>query len=45
VRPPQARREKPGVSAFTLANIDKILAQQPDLVLTFSGLQAASSLI
>jgi iron complex transport system substrate-binding protein len=26
VRPPQARREKPQVSAFTSANIDKILA-------------------
>src|SRR5271169_1127155 len=25
VRPPQARREKPRVSAFTSANIDKIL--------------------
>jgi iron complex transport system substrate-binding protein len=37
---PQARREKPRVSAFTSANIDKILALQPDLVLTFSDLQA-----
>jgi iron complex transport system substrate-binding protein len=26
VRPPQARREKPRVSAFMSANIDKILA-------------------
>jgi iron complex transport system substrate-binding protein len=41
VRPPQARREKPRVSAFTSANIDKILALKPDLVLTFSDLQAA----
>ena len=40
VRPPQARREKPRVSAFTSANIDKILALGPDLVLTFSDLQA-----
>jgi len=40
VRPPQARRERPRVSAFTSANIDKILALQPDLVLTFSDLQA-----
>ena len=40
VRPPQARREKPPVSAFTTANIDKILALQPDLVLAFSDLQA-----
>src|SRR6516225_11435831 len=37
---PQARRDKPRVSAFTSANIDKILALQPDLVLTFSNLQA-----
>ena len=40
VRPPQARREKPRVSAFTSANIGKILALKPDLVLTFSDLQA-----
>jgi hypothetical protein len=40
VRPPQARREKPRVSAFTSANIDKILALKPDLILTFSDLQA-----
>jgi iron complex transport system substrate-binding protein len=47
VRPPQVRREKPRVSAFTSANIEKILALQPDLVLTFSDLQAeiAASLI
>lgn len=40
VRPPQARKEKPKVSAFTSAKIDKILALQPDLVLGFSNLQA-----
>jgi iron complex transport system substrate-binding protein len=40
VRPPEARREKPRVGAFTSANIDKILALRPDLVLTFSDLQA-----
>ena len=40
VRPPQVRREKPRVSAFTTANIAKILALDPDLVLTFSDLQA-----
>jgi iron complex transport system substrate-binding protein len=40
VRPPQARREKPRVSAFTSANIGKILAVRPDLVLGFSDLQA-----
>jgi iron complex transport system substrate-binding protein len=40
VRPPQARREKPRVSAFTSAKIDRILELQPDLVLGFSDLQA-----
>src|SRR5262245_20672631 len=40
VRPAQVRREKPRVSAFTSADIDKILALNPDLVLTFSDLQA-----
>ena len=40
VRPPQARREKPKVAAFTSARLDKILALQPDLVLGFSDLQA-----
>jgi iron complex transport system substrate-binding protein len=40
VRPPRVRREKPRVSAFLSADIDKILALQPDLVLTFSDLQA-----
>jgi iron complex transport system substrate-binding protein len=40
VRPPEARREKPKVSAFTSAKADKISALQPDLVLGFSDLQA-----
>ncbi len=40
VRPPRVRREKPRVGAFTSANVDKILALDPDLVLTFSDLQA-----
>ncbi|MEM6388666.1 MAG: cobalamin-binding protein [Pseudomonadota bacterium] len=40
VRPKRVRREKPRVSAFTSADIPKILALQPDLVLTFSDLQA-----
>ncbi|MEM1151279.1 MAG: cobalamin-binding protein [Pseudomonadota bacterium] len=40
VRPRQVRREKPRVSAFTSADIPKILALSPDLVLTFSDLQA-----
>lgn len=40
VRPPQARRDKPKVSAFTSANIERILGLEPDLVLGFSDLQA-----
>lgn len=40
VRPPQVRREKPRVGAFTSADVPKILALNPDLVLTFSDLQA-----
>jgi iron complex transport system substrate-binding protein len=40
VRPPRVRREKPRVSAFTSADIPKILALEPDLVLGFSDLQA-----
>src|SRR5919112_134873 len=40
VRPPQVRREKPRVSAFISADVPKILALEPDLVLTFSDLQA-----
>jgi iron complex transport system substrate-binding protein len=40
VRPPEARRDKPRVSAFTSADIPKILDLQPDLVLSFSDLQA-----
>jgi iron complex transport system substrate-binding protein len=40
VRPPRARREKPRVSAFTSAKIDRIIELRPDLVLGFSDLQA-----
>ncbi len=40
VRPPEARREKPKVSAFTSAKIDRIVALEPGLVLGFSDLQA-----
>lgn len=40
VRPRRAREEKPKVSAFLSAKIDKILALQPDCVLGFSDLQA-----
>jgi len=47
VRPARARREKPKVSAFTSANIERIVDLKPDLVLGFSDLQAdiAASLI
>jgi iron complex transport system substrate-binding protein len=40
VRPARARREKPRVSAFTSAKIDRIIELRPDLVLGFSDLQA-----
>ncbi len=40
VRPARVRREKPRVSAFISADVPKILALDPDLVLTFSDLQA-----
>ena len=40
VRPRRAREEKPKVSAFLSAKIDKILALRPDCVLGFSDLQA-----
>ena len=47
VRPARARHEKPRISAFTSAKIDKILALEPDCVFGFSDLQAdiAASLI
>src|SRR5438093_12574142 len=40
VRPPQARREKPRVSAFLTAKTHKIVQLEPDLVIGFSDLQA-----
>jgi iron complex transport system substrate-binding protein len=40
VRPPQARKEKPRVSAFTSAKIDAILALHPDMAIGFSDIQA-----
>jgi len=40
VRPPRARQEKPRVSAFTSAKIDRILALNPDLAIGFSDIQA-----
>ena len=47
VRPPRAREEKPKVSAFLSAKIDKIVALRPDCVIGFSDLQAdiASQLV
>jgi iron complex transport system substrate-binding protein len=40
VRPRRAREEKPKVSAFLSAKIDRILALRPDCVFGFSDLQA-----
>jgi iron complex transport system substrate-binding protein len=40
VRPARARREKPRVSAFTSAKVDKILELEPDFVVGFSDMQA-----
>jgi len=40
VRPPEARRDKPKVSAFTSAKHSRILELEPDLVLAFSDMQA-----
>jgi len=40
VRPARARREKPKVSAFTSAKIDRILALEPDFAIGFSDIQA-----
>ena len=40
VRPPRARQDKPRVSAFTSAKVERILALQPDLAIGFSDMQA-----
>jgi iron complex transport system substrate-binding protein len=40
VRPPRARQDKPRVSAFTSAKLERILALQPDLAIGFSDMQA-----
>ncbi len=40
VRPPQARKEKPKVSAFTSAKIGEILKLKPDFAIGFSDIQA-----
>ena len=40
VIPPQARKDKPKVFAFSTGDLDRILAVEPDLVLCFCDLQA-----
>lgn len=40
VRPPEARQDKPVVSAFIGGSVDKICALKPDLVIGFSDIQA-----
>jgi iron complex transport system substrate-binding protein len=40
VRPARARREKPKVSAFTSAKLDRILDLDPDFVVGFSDMQS-----
>ena len=40
VRPTQARKEKPKVSAFTSAKVDQIVRLDPDLAIGFSDIQA-----
>lgn len=39
VHPPHARQEKPKVSGFSSARIERIMAVEPDLVIGFSDLQ------
>lgn len=47
VRPPEAKRDKPVVSAFVGGSVERICALEPDLVVGFSDIQAdlARSLI
>ena len=40
VRPPEAKRDKPIVSAFVGGSVSKIVALEPDLVIGFSDIQA-----
>jgi iron complex transport system substrate-binding protein len=40
VRPARARKEKPRISAFSSAKIERILDLRPDLVVGFSDIQA-----
>ena len=39
VRPPEVRKEKPRISSFLSADIDRIAALEPDLILAFSDIQ------
>ena len=39
VRPPRVRKEKPRISSFTSADVDRIVELKPDLVLAFSDIQ------
>ena len=41
MRPPRVRKEKPRISAFTSADVARIVDLKPDLVLAFSDIQAA----
>lgn len=40
VRPPEAKREKPVVSAFVSGSVERIKALEPDLVIGYSDVQA-----
>jgi iron complex transport system substrate-binding protein len=40
LRPPEAKRDKPVVSAFVGGSVSKIVALEPDLVIGFSDIQA-----
>ena len=40
MRPEEAKKEKPVVSQYVRADIDRIMTLEPDLVLGFSDLQA-----
>lgn len=42
-RPARARQEKPKVSGFSSAKLDRILAVEPDLVIAYSNMQAELS--
>ena len=43
VRPARAREEKPKISGFSSAKVEKILAVRPDLVVAYSNMQAELS--